>query len=285
RIHPELRCGWASAASRAPVLRLASGSPAKQDWFRGAQLRAGGDTDAVAGANPEERVAWPLILQRWQAVTFLHWSYDPAVVQRLLPPGLTVHTHCGLAWVGLAPFLLGNFRSPGVPALPWLSSFPETNVRTYVLDSSGRDGLWFLSLDAASLVTVAGARAGLWLPYHWAAMTVERDSKLIYRSCRRWPPTACHYIVVEPGLPMAPEALGERDHFLIGRWRAFTRIAGGRLADIPVEHQPWPLWSVHIHHLEEDLLVAAGLPAPQGEPVAHYSPGVDVRFGVPRWLG
>ena len=231
--------GWTSAASRAPVLRLASGSPGKQDRLRG------GDTDAVAGANPEERADWPLVLQRWQAVTFLHWSYDPAVVQRLLPPGLTVHTHCGLAWVGLAPFLLWDFRPPGVPAIPWLSSFPETNIRTYVLDSRGRDGLWFLSLDAASLVTVASAQASLWLPYHWAAMTVERGSKLTYRSCRRWPPTAGHHIVVEPGSPMVPEALGERDHFLTGRWRAFTRIAG-RLADIPVKHQPWPLWSVHI---------------------------------------
>ena len=158
-------------------------------------------------------MAWPVVFQRWQAVTFLHWSYDPAVVQRLLPAGLTVHTHAGVAWGGLTPFLLQNFRPSGLPAIPWLSSFPETNLRTYVIDSNGVDGLWFLSLDAASLVTVAGARGSLWLPYHWASMTVERSLTLTYRSCRRWLLPAGHHIVAEPRSPLTAEALGERDHF------------------------------------------------------------------------
>jgi uncharacterized protein YqjF (DUF2071 family) len=39
---------------------------------------------------------------------------------------------------------------------------------------------------------------------------------------------------------------------------------------------------VQIHQLDQDLLAAAGLPIPDGQPVAHYSPGVDVRFGPPR---
>jgi len=29
---------------------------------------------------------------RWELLTFLHWRYDASVVQRLLPPGLTVDT-------------------------------------------------------------------------------------------------------------------------------------------------------------------------------------------------
>ncbi|MCA1694916.1 MAG: DUF2071 domain-containing protein, partial [Actinobacteria bacterium] len=51
----------------------------------------------------------------------------PADVQRLLPARLDVHTHDGVAWVGLTPFLLCDFRPPGLPAIPGLSSFPETN--------------------------------------------------------------------------------------------------------------------------------------------------------------
>lgn len=242
----------------------------------------GRNTSDVAGANPEERVTWPIVYQRWRALTFLHWAYDPAHVQRLLPAGLDVHTHDGVAWVGLTPFLLCDFRPPGLPAIPGLSSFPETNVRTYVVDRAGLDGLWFLSLDVSGLATVLGARAALWLPYHWAAMTVETGSTVTYRSRRRWPPTARHNIVVEPGSPLPADEVHARDHFLTGRWRAFSSIAG-RLVNVPVEHQAWPLWSVQVHQLHEDLLVAAGLPAPEGQPVAHYSPGVDVRFGPPRW--
>lgn len=32
------------------------------------------------------------MFHRWDQLTFLHWSYDPAVIQALLPPGLTVDT-------------------------------------------------------------------------------------------------------------------------------------------------------------------------------------------------
>src|SRR3977135_3811731 len=99
---------------------------------------------------------------------------------------------------------------PGLPAIPGLSSFPETNVRTYVVDRAGLDGLWFLSLDVSGLATVLGARAALWLPYHWAAMTVKTGSTITYRSRRRWPPTAGHNIVVEPGSPLPAEEVHAR---------------------------------------------------------------------------
>jgi uncharacterized protein len=237
----------------------------------------------VARAIPEERVAWPFAYQRWQTFTFLHWAYDPADVQRLLPSDLEVHTHDGLAWVGLTPFVLSGFRPPGLPAIPGLSTFPETNLRTYVLNRKGVDGLWFLSLEADELATVLGARALLQIPYYWAAMRVEAGSTVTYRSRRRWQPAAGHDIVVEPGSPLADEELTERDHFLTGRWRAFTKIAGC-LVTVPVEHQPWPLWRVRIDQVDQDLLTAAGLPAPKEQPLAHYSPGVDVRLGPPRWL-
>jgi len=32
---------------------------------------------------------------------------------------------------------------------------------------------------------------------------------------------------------------------------------------------------------DDHLVAAAGLPPPGGEPLAHYSPGVDVRIGRP----
>ena len=129
------------------------------------------------------------------------------------------------------------------------------------------DSLWFFSLHADELATVLGARALLRVPYHWADMSVEAGSSVTYRSRRRCPPTAGHDIVVQPGAPLAAEELVERDHFLTGRWRAFTKIAG-RVVTVPVEHQPWPLWSVRVDQLNQDLLTAAGLPAPHGEPLA-----------------
>lgn len=68
-----------------------------------------------------------LMVQRWLTLTFLHWRYDPAVVQALLPSGLRVDVRDGVAWVGLVPFWM-TVRVPLVPSLPWLSRFCETNV-------------------------------------------------------------------------------------------------------------------------------------------------------------
>jgi uncharacterized protein len=40
-----------------------------------------------------------------------------------------------------------------------------------------------------------------------------------------------------------------------------------------------------VRELDSDLVAAAGLPAPAGEPVVHWSPGVRTRIGGPRPLG
>lgn len=222
--------------------------------------------------------------QRWLSMTFLHWAYEPAQVDALLPDGLDVDTRDGRAWVGLTPFVMADFSVGCLPPLPHLSTFPETNVRTYVRGSDGRDGLWFLSLDASSLFTVAGAWTGLGVPYRWAAMSVdgaEEGPTVRYRSRRRSRSAAGHRITVRPGSPFEPGELSPFDHWLTGRWRSYTRL-GRRLASLPVEHQPWPLHHAEVDDLEESLLAAAGLPEPDDEPVVHYSPGVDVRLGPPR---
>jgi uncharacterized protein len=224
------------------------------------------------------------VCQRWQSLTFLHWAYDPADIERLLPPGLTVDTCDDVAWVGLTPFLLVNFRPLCLPPVPVLSTFPETNLRTYVRDASGTDGLWFFSLDVSSLATVLGARSLYWVPYHWATMTVEEGpgTAVHYRSRRRGPrgPSPGHRVVVRPTGPVPEEGCSPLVDFLTGRWRAFTRIAG-RLTTVPVEHPPWPLFDAEVDMLEEDFLSTAGLPVPEHGPLVHFSPGVDVRLGLP----
>ena len=110
----------------------------------------------------------PVMRQRWERLTFLHWAYDPDVVQRLLPAGLTVDTFDGVAWVGLVPFFM-QVHTPGDRGVPWVSNFCETNVRTYARDREAT-AIWFLSLDAARLGAVAVARASYRLPYFWSSM-------------------------------------------------------------------------------------------------------------------
>lgn len=223
--------------------------------------------------------------QRWELLTFLHWSFEPSVVQRLLPAGLTVETFDDRAWVGLVPFQM-RVAPPGLAALPWLGRFCETNVRTYVRDSHGRTGVWFFSLDAARLAAVVVARLTYRLPYFWARMRLTgAPDRLVYTSRRRWPaspaPGAGGTVIVRPGAVVPPEEVTELEHFLTARWRLFSHAGRDTLRYADAEHAPWPLRRVDVELCDDSLVTAAGLPRPVGPPLAHYSDGVDVRIGLP----
>lgn len=235
----------------------------------------------MSGQAPEEEVQNPASRQRWHAMTFLHWRYHAQDVRALLPEALDVDTYDGTAWVSITPFLMKDFRLGPLPAVPGVSTFPETNVRTYVRGPDGRDGLWFFSLEADSVPTVLGASSLYGVPYQYADMSVEEGDVVRYRSQRRDRPSVGHDISIEPGYPCP--APSELDHWLTGRWRAYSTIAG-RLVTAPVQHQPWDLWEATVVELEQSLLTAAGLPDPDDHPLVQFSPGVDVRLGAPRPL-
>lgn len=231
-------------------------------------------------------VPHPVMRHRWELLTFLHWSYPADVVQRLLPEPLEVEQADGRAWVGLVPFFM-RVSGPVGPALPYATTFCETNVRTYVRDPAGRSGVWFFSLDAARLSAVTVARTGFRLPYFWSRMSlVVRDDEVSYDCERRWPGTGHPHsrVRVGVGAPYRPDELDGLDHFLTARWRLFSVRDGWRkVAD--AEHEPWPLHRAVVLRLDDQLVTAAGLPAPDGEPLAHYSPGVSVRIGPLRSAG
>ncbi len=105
----------------------------------------------------------PVMHQRWEEVTFLHWLYDPAAVQRLLPAGVDVDTFDGSAWVSIGPVPHGGFAAPGRATLPF-GSFTEVNVRTYVR-AGARRGVWFFSLDIDRVMPTVVARSLYRLPY------------------------------------------------------------------------------------------------------------------------
>jgi hypothetical protein len=224
------------------------------------------------------------MIQQWRQMSFLHWRFDPDVVRPLLPDGLSVHTYAGDAWVGLLPFLMDDVRPPWVPPVPWLSRFPETNLRTYVRGPDGGTGIWFFSLDAARLPAVAAARLSLGLPYFWSDMCVRmHGGAALYRGRRRLPgPHGAGYAVqVRFGVAYRAAQLDPLDHFLTARYRLYTRVRG-RLVAVEVQHPPWPLHRAELVALRQNLTAAAGLPDPHGAPLLHASPGVRVRIGLPR---
>ena len=110
-----------------------------------------------------------IMTQTWNDLLFAHWPVDPAVLTARLPRSCTLDLFEGTAWLGIVAFDMSNVAPRFVPALPWLSAFPEINVRTYVRVDD-RPGVYFFSLDATNPVAVWFARRFFHLPYHTAAI-------------------------------------------------------------------------------------------------------------------
>jgi uncharacterized protein len=246
-------------------------------------------TDSIDRVSPTLRPNRRVVMRQiWETLLFLHWRVDPTAIQAMLPPGLTVDTFEGEAFVGLVPFTMRGVRPVWSPSIPWLSNFHETNVRTYVHHEGKDPGVWFFSLDAANPVAVQLAR-GLWkLPYHYARMDLRRDGEeTSYRSERLWPgpvPATCDIRCRPTGTPRAA-VVGTLEHFLAERYFLYS-YSSGRLRRGQVHHAPYPLQTAALEHLEETFISANSLePARawggQKEPLTHFASGVNVEvFGL-----
>src|SRR4051812_14045967 len=189
----------------------------------------------------------PVVMHhRWEALLFLHWLVSPAEIQRTLPPGLTVDTFEGQAYVAISPFFMRKVRPVGVPPLPWLSEFQELNVRTYVFDKRGVPGIWFYSLDCNQPLAVAAARMATGLPYFNAEMNHECDGWIDY-DCRRegTEETARYrYRGSGAGREANPHSL---EFFLLERYYLYS-VRSGTLIRSQVSHVPYRFRVAEVEH-------------------------------------
>lgn len=216
--------------------------------------------------------------QRWDHLLFVHWAWDAADIQRTLPPGLTVDTHDGRAYLGVIPFFMRRIRPPYVPPLPWISYFLEVNLRTYVYDQRGRPGIWFYSLDCNRAPAVWAARRGFHLPYQHATLRAhEGDGDRIDYTVQRRGDAQTGRFAYAPRGPARPADPGGLEFFLAERYRLFARHPQGRLRTASVHHVPYPLQAVDVTAHDTRLVELAGFVAPVRPPDhAVYARRVDV---------
>jgi hypothetical protein len=236
--------------------------------------------DAILG-----RVAhrpWPvpdrpwIMQQTWHDLLFAHWPVDVASLRACLPAGLELDLYEGRAWLGIVPFHMSNVGPRGLPPLPWISAFPELNVRTYVRVGE-KPGVYFFSLDATSTLAVKTARMLYHLPYFTADMdVVSAGSYVIYRSRRRGPGAALFQAEYGPtGLAGPPEA-GSLDEFLTERYCLYVANRAGVLQRLEIHHPPWALHPAEARISVNTMAAAAGLRLPDMPPLLHFSKRQDM---------
>jgi uncharacterized protein YqjF (DUF2071 family) len=185
---------------------------------------------------------WPLpsgrwlVAQTWEDVVFVHWRADPDAVQALLPDGLEVDTYDGSAWVCANAFRVESVRLHGTLPVPWVSSFPQLNVRTYVT-AGKRPGLWFFSLDTPSALAAESARLVYRLPWHTCRLeVVERAGRLDVTAARA--AGRAFTARLSPRGSPDPAEPGTFEHFALERYCLYGRD-GGRLQRAELHHRPW----------------------------------------------
>jgi uncharacterized protein YqjF (DUF2071 family) len=225
---------------------------------------------------------WPLPAGRWTwrqswcDLLFAHWPVPASDLRRLVPDGLSVQEFDGTSWVGVVPFhMTGVMRRP-FPDLPWVSAFPELNLRLYV-ERDGKPGVWFLSLDAANALAVWAARRFFHLAYHRAriAFTSEAD-RFHFRSERLGPgPRAAFEATYRPTSGPFAARPGSLEAFLVERYCLYARSPGGQLYRAEVHHVPWLLQQADGDLAAGELLRPHGLSVGGAAPLLHFSRGVD----------
>jgi uncharacterized protein len=223
---------------------------------------------------------WPLpqrdwlMAQSWLDLLFAHWAVPPDAIDRLLPWPLRAQVYDGSAWLGVTPFVVSGLRLRGVPPLPWLSRFPELNVRTYV-EVAGRPGIYFFSLDAARRAAVFVARRTYRLPYFHARMSSEwLGPHMRYESVR-----------VDGSGPAARfrgeyRPIGGHTDDPLARWLTeryclYVVDHRGEVLRGEIHHPPWPLQPAEGQLSAAAMVVPLGLRL-EGEPLLHFSARQDV---------
>jgi uncharacterized protein YqjF (DUF2071 family) len=228
---------------------------------------------------------WPMpdapwiMTQTWHDLLFAHWPVDKVRLASTIPSPLELELYEGEAWLGIVPFHLTNVAPRGVPSLPWVSAFPELNVRTYVRIGD-KPGVFFFSLDAGNPLVVAAARALFHLPYFLASMQVEpgADGDIRYRSRRTasGAPPAEFVAAYGPTGPVFRAARGTLDYFLTERYCLYTFDEASHPMRLDIHHPPWPLRPARAEFHTNTMAEAAGLRLPSQAPLLHFAKRQDM---------
>ncbi len=221
---------------------------------------------------PINKGPW-VMTQAWNELLFAHWPIHPEILRPLLPPALPLDTFEGEAWVGIVPFHMSQVHPRGVPSIPWLSQFPELNVRTYV-NVQGRPGVYFFSLDAANPVAVAIARTIFRLPYFNAAMRSQRLIDTIdYYSQRthRGSPAAEFRALYRPTSPIFYAEPGSLEHWFTERYYLYTVARKNVIYRGDIHHGRWPLQRAELEVISNTMASVQGIPLSNTTPLLYYA--------------
>jgi uncharacterized protein YqjF (DUF2071 family) len=225
-----------------------------------------------------------VMTQTWHDLLFAHWRVEPSQLRSKVPLAFELDLFNGEAWIGIVPFYMTNVAPRGVPSLPWVSKFPELNVRTYVRVGD-RTGVYFFSLDAGSALAVRVARTLLNLPYHSASMAVSQTPNGIeYRSVRDSDPTAEFTGTYWPVGSAFVATGGSLEYFLTERYCLYHVNRHGAPYRLEIHHPPWLLRRAEAQLIRNTMADVNGFRLTEQPPLLYFAKRQDTVAWAPTRL-
>lgn len=213
---------------------------------------------------------------------FAHWRVPPSALAAAVPPPLELDTYDGSAWLGIVALAMTDLAPRELPALPWVSAFPQVNLRTYVR-LGDRAGVYFFSLNAPRLMAV-GMGNVLGLSYFTANIEMTKRNDTVRVSSERRSNDLRTGFVAEYrpiGKAFEPQP-GSLDHWLTERYCAYLVGRSGRTTSLDIHHAPWVLAEADAEIEDHTLADSLGVELPDAPDVLHYSERQDTVAWLPR---
>ncbi len=232
---------------------------------------------------PIPRQPWVLRMH-WHELLFMHWPIDSDAIRPYIPSALTIDTFDSTAWIGVVPFRMSGVAPRLIPPLPFLSAFPELNVRTYVT-AEGKPGVWFFSLDAANPIAVEGARDFFHLNYYTARMRSESEGDTIhYHSTRihRNAPPAALVVRYRPTGAVYYSKPGALDNWLTERYCLYAADRRGSVWRGDIHHAKWSLQPAEAEIERNTMTDQIHVNLPDTKPLLHFAQHQEVVAWLPQ---
>ena len=206
--------------------------------------------------------------QEWNRAIFIHWVVPYDLLRAIIPSRLNIDTFDGNCYVSLVAFTMEKIRPRFLPSIGYISNFDEINIRTYI-DNDGKQGVYFLNIEAGKTISAGIAKALSGLPYEKA--NIHRTDHSYYSINSK----KDYALDTEYEIQEIVSAKTELDKWLTERYCLYLDQQN-ELYRYDIHHKEWEIKKVHIKRLHADYKIGK-IDLQRLKPdLTHYSEGIKV---------
>ncbi|PWA07930.1 DUF2071 domain-containing protein [Pueribacillus theae] len=213
-----------------------------------------------------------VMTQEWEHLLMIHWPVTASLLKKQIPEQLELDTFEKTAWISYVLFQVNDAKIRSLPKIPYLHSFIELNVRTYVT-YKGKPGVYFFSLDANKRPIVFAAKIGALLPYRFADIAFHQEnSGFCFKTKRKHSDRlkdnfeSYYRSTSDPFFP-SPHSL---DYWLLERY-CFWTTKGKWVFRGDIHHDKWKVTTAKAKIVENTMASFLPRSSFQTKPLLHYT--------------